>query len=269
MNLVDKKIIIWGLSGVGKTTFIHALPREMSMFPNVGLRFNLEGDLPVMAPTEFGEDLNYQFQISKVESGELIREYALSLYDDKGDAMKSALEDIDSNSIILSYIKSAKGIIVLIDPTLVLNDLNHKRELVKLIQNLIKLLRQRRDCPSVAICMNKMDLIDARWKDPEKYFEICFDSAWREIKGNILSSKNVDFRLFLVSAAGFVHDGLCREYSNFLNNNIAAKDGWRPWNVSAPFFWIFSHFDEPQMKPWYSSLWQNDIDENTYPLPFY
>lgn len=268
MNPIDKKIMIWGLSGVGKTTFIHALPREMSMFPNVGLRFKLEGDLPIMAPTEFGEDLSFQFKISKVESGEIVREYALSLYDDKGDAMKRALEDIDSDSIILSYIRLAKGIIVLIDPTLILNDLNHKRELIRLIQNLINLLRKREDRPSVAICMNKMDLLNSRWNDPEIFFEICFGSAWRDLKANILSSRNIDFRLFLVSAAGFVRDGLYREYSNFLNNKIEVEDAWRPWNVSAPFFWIFSRFDELQTKPWYS-LWQSDTDKNTYPLPFY
>jgi len=64
MKSLNQKILVWGLSGVGKTTFINALPRELSLLlPDLGLRFELDGELPEMKTTEFGTELQYVFKI--------------------------------------------------------------------------------------------------------------------------------------------------------------------------------------------------------------
>jgi GTPase SAR1 family protein len=266
MAMENQKILVWGLSGVGKTTFINALPRELSLFPEAGLRFEMHGELPVLEPTQHGDELDYKFKVSD-QKGIILKEYFLGIYDDKGDSMKNALLDIDNDTFILSYVKSSKGIIAILDPIMLLNNPAQRQELVKLIQNLLKILNQRNDHPSLALCLNKMDVLQTRWGSPETVFEMCFDSSWGAIKSNIASSKNVLIELFLVSATGFVRDNMYREFPNFSGAGIAVEDRWRPWNASAPFFWIFNNLDKPSPSPWFS-LWSKS-EVQPYPLPFF
>lgn len=112
-----------------------------------------------------------------------------------------------------------------------------------------------------------MDTISSRWNDPETFFELCFGNSWSQVKTSISKSKNVQVSLFLASAAGFVRDSSYREYQNFHNNAIAVEYAWRPWNVSAPFFWIFDNFEEHSPTPWYSFGRQDN--QKTYPAPFF
>jgi len=264
----SQKIILWGAQGVGKSTFINALSRELPfLFP--GLELDGGEELPPLEqPTHSGREYQYRFRILN-KNGEVEKIYNLGFYDDKGGEMEKVALDIDEiDSFIKSYVQgSAKGIIVLFDPNL-MNDMEKRQKSARMMKGLLKLLSQRSDNCFLAVCMNKMDTLDVRWSVPETVFELCFGDSWGTIKKSMANTKNVAVKYFLTSAAGFVK-GSSVEYSNFFDEKIAVEHSWRPWNVSAPFFWIFENFEERESLPWYATFLGKDEKNNSFLPPFF
>ena len=250
----EKRITVWGLKGVGKSSMVEILPKDLDMLARTsGLKFDIhkiDGEnrtrarSPVQSQEPNSKFAYTQYEISIADSKKSGKTYLLSLFDDKGDAMEGALKEPEKDEfkLITQNIMGAHGVVAIVDP---LNAILNKKSkyLIELLDEMIYKLDQRQEKTSLAICLNKADLIELRWKKPEVMFEMVFGPSWRSFQYMMKNVKNVNVKIFSVSTTGFGYNSRSESLPNYYMGKMIDVDVWQPWNVYAPFLWMFSQFE--------------------------
>jgi GTPase SAR1 family protein len=263
MEPKEQKITIWGAHGVGKSLFIQSLFRELYIYEfNPNVRFKLlhvDGDNQVddvltvwnkIEPTRGLYEIRYRIVVeARNQQGEAypIAIYNIGIYDASGDELIEAVK-VQGNSLIDVAIKEAVGVIALFDPKNFEN-VDDRQKNSESFQRLIIKLRENNNNKEIylAACMNKMDTLNIRCDNPDVVFEMYFGSTWKKLSRNI-TDNNIRIKYFLTSGVGFCHSKSgTDEVSNYkFPDSLRNQEAWRPWNVSAPFFWIFNQLDSPK-----------------------
>lgn len=241
-----KRIVVWGVKGVGKSSMIRILRKDMETLThslsNYKFRVKNRAKNPTELPeaTQKFEYTSYEIQIDGPK--QYNRNYELSIFDDSGDAMENALKNLndDKYELITSNLDTAQGVVAIIDPITAIDEKN--RSLVDLLDEMIFRLDQRQEEVLLAICLNKVDTLELRWKDPEVMFELVLGSSWRKLKQSIASVKSVKIAFFSMSTTGY-YVSRKETVPNFYGNELVDANIWQPWNVYAPFLWMFNQFD--------------------------
>ena len=295
--MANPKILLWGPSGSGKTCLLNAFAREIHFLSkkNEFSAYSLldkRSRIPVSylwnkefgAPTTRAEDLDFVF-INNIKKPKLKDiEHTIRVYEDRGDALVQALNQSRGSTIAGSSLREATHIIALIDLTLITDSVWEKHipkskqaiskiEYLNYIQKLIQIASEKSYPLNIAICLNKMDLSSLRWEDPRTLIEIYLginflDTIMYHARGNI----NISF--FVTSAMGYFYDKEGIEHPNYDANKSGPlhENEWQPWNVSAPFFWMFNEIERQKIERSrkISFAWkQTEEDVPSYPKPFY
>lgn len=276
-----RRIVIWGIKGVGKTLMIKTLPRELELLSGVDtVKFKikeLEGNAKTTPRTlkEFPEPTSkyiytiYEITVEDTNQKTLTTQL-LSTFDDRGDAMRDALLNPDDSEfrLINQNIDTAFGIIALIEPEYLIKK-EERQKTLDLLEELIRRIGGREKEIYIAICINKIDRLDLRWKNSEVIFEVLFGSGWRNLKSLIINYKNIKASFFVISAVGYYANSREETIPNYYapEPNLVDEDIWRSWNVSAPFFWILKEIEIKQPNTFLSYL--INPKGTTYPKPFF
>jgi GTPase SAR1 family protein len=249
MENIKAKIMIWGDTGVGKTSFVKAIQREFTMdsrfsgFLMESLISDIEiiGDnFPLFANLEPSYQLTeyrYHMEISPIM-------FTLSTYDADGKSMMEAIQEQENNLINLAF-KESIGVVALFNPrdsSEVLSAQLHK--LLSYINN-----PSHNQKTYLALCFTKMDTVNLRWNDPKVVFEMLFGSQWITFINQLNSwNNNVETKIFLTSSVGYYKSEKdLNEKSNFFPpNKLHQPDAWMPWNVTQPLLWILSKHNQLQ-----------------------
>jgi hypothetical protein len=278
-------VLVWGPHGVGKTALISALACEMSWLNNNsedGSKYELlDQDGQVVKnfwmddyafPTQYPRDYIYKFKGNFPNRSLKAIEHQITVFDDKGSTLVETLSDL-SNGIARLSIKNSRFLIAIIDPTIVFESqklsmlkssdpafLVKRSDYLDYLRRLISIMGQNTsERRYIAICMSKMDLLELRWKDPKILVELCFgESFLNDI--NWHKRHNIVVQYFSTSAYGFFWDSNYNEFPNFdiTSGMPKFKEEWRPWNVTAPFFWMFNQIEQETLNT-----------TADYPGPFY
>lgn len=294
-QISNPKILLWGPSGSGKTCLLNAFARELHFLSqnNHSSKYSLldkRSRFPVSylwdkefsKPTTKAEDLDFVFTYNKEKPKPAI-EHVIRVYEDRGDALVKALNQSIGSSVAISSFREATHIIALIDLTLITDSIFGKHlpkgrtsiskiEYLSYIQKLIDLAVEKTHTLNLALCLNKMDLSSLRWEDTETLIEIYLGSVFfKAIKNH--PQKNINISFFATSAMGYFLDKEGFEHSNYNANNNGPlhEEIWQPWNVSAPFFWMFNQIESGYSKDSNILDFFRPAEEKipNYPKPFY
>ncbi len=294
----NPKILLWGPPGSGKTCLLNAFAREIHFlsknneFSEYSL-FDKRSHVPLSflwskefaAPTTKAEDFDFVF-INSIKKPKLKSiEHTIRVYEDRGDALIQALNQSKNQTMAGSSLQEATHIIALIDLTLIADSALEKHlpksrqaiskiEYLNYIQRLIQIASERAYPLNMAICLNKMDLSGLRWEDPKTIIEIYLGINFLE---TIMyhSRGNINISFFVTSAMGYYYDKEGFEHPNYSNNKNGPlhEEEWQPWNVSAPFFWMFDQIERQQRMKQpnkFGSVFRQAEEEiPSYPKPFY
>ena len=293
MAIDEKIILVWGLHGVGKTSMIYALPHELEkLSKDDGLIFKLtqqnddgalgsremrfKPSLSKIDPTLFHESVSLNLNVFSSHEPEKSRKYKLVFVDDKGDEMKEALDkalDITpENNIIRNYLEvNSKGIIALFEYHATSDSPQEKYERAELLINLLDVLSVRKDGVSLAICINKIDKSGQRWKNPRTFFEMVFDHEWNTVFQTIklAERKNVRVNFFVTSMVGFYRNSHGMTVPNFNGDGIANNNIIRPWNVTAPLFWMLEDVESEDARSFWGYFSNSKKNDLKFPKSFF
>jgi len=293
MNEEKKSILIWGLHGVGKTSMINSLPHELEKLSKEdGIIYKLtnpsdESDgnqetrfrskYEKVEATQFHDPISLNLRVFPALNPKVARKYNLVFVDDKGDEMKAAVDKTrdasPSNNIIRNYLeRHSKGVIAIFEYDRNVSDSKVKYENSDLLINLLDILSSRKEKASLAICINKIDRTRQRWKDPKVFFEMVFENNWKSILQIIMEAKNknvkVDF--FVTSMVGYFRNSQGVTVPNFSGSDVIDGDVLRPWNVTAPLFWILESIEDEGEINWFSKLLKTTEKRNLgFPKSFF
>ncbi|MFT3892780.1 MAG: ATP-binding protein [Anaerolineales bacterium] len=279
----SNRIALWGPSGVGKTTLIRALACELSWLNRNNPDFSYELTGPdgqsirnfwtdeYSEPTKSPEDFLYTFRRVNPGLATPLVEHQIVIFDDKGNSLIRSF-DSDFNRITELSLRDARFVIAIIDPTLILETQRislidtstapsiTKSDYLNYLRRLLSLMGQNnKERRYLAICLSKMDLFELRWQNPKVLAELFFGETFlHDIDWQV--AKNISIQYFSTSAMGFVWDNNYNEFPNFdIGTGLPKfKYEWRPWNITAPFFWMFSQIET-----------QETGRSSNYPAPFY
>jgi GTPase SAR1 family protein len=285
MTQEEKNILVWGMHGVGKSSMIDALPHELAKLSkddgftfkltleqndNESLElkeFRVKPSFEKIEPTKSHETSKYNLSISlSNDPGKILKKYKLVFVDDRGDAMKDALDnnkDLSStNNLIRNYLNVSSGVIALFEygSPLELPHENRKQSgfytQADLLISLIDILaerKERKDGVFLALCINKIDKTRLRWKDPMVAFEMFFDYKWSDILSimNFAKTKNVQIDFFVTSMVGYCRNSQGMTVPNYSGKDISDKKIMRPWNSTAPLFWMLGNIEYNIPFPWF------------------
>ena len=272
----DQEIFLWGPSGSGKTYLINALKRELQLMGNdlheeMFVLKDMDGNRisgilaqPIEATSS---PTTYELMLERIDNRlwETIVRHRIIIQDDSGDALLKMTETgnlgderfgiILIDASLISNIGATKN-----SDTLVLNHDEIRSNIDKIIR-LIDVLSKKPHKSYLAICLSKMDQIHLRWKDPKVLAEICLGSKSVSQLCNYASLRSkIELSYFITSSVGYCWDANNQEWPNYnpSSGSIHNIEAWRPWNVTAPFFWLFQKLE--------TEFYQ---DTMRYPQPYY
>jgi GTPase SAR1 family protein len=270
-------IVMWGPHGSGKTCFLGALSKALSDISTANqlLDYRLSwaekdgdhpletgrahlADVPDRWRSEYSEATEYHLHreyvfrcIRKRDRSEVARIY-INAFDSKGSNLIAAVdpENPAGDSIVLSYLQEYNSYLVVFDLNELMNDRRANQLALGSLHNLCRYIGGKNEDGMVsnngprynlAICLNKMDLIDMRWHDPGVIYHMTFGEPVSNLAH--YHQTRVNTRVFATSVMGFYHRDLT-EVSNFNGKDGPLVDErWMPWNVQAPFLWILGLMD--------------------------
>jgi len=266
-------IALWGPTGSGKTWLIHALAKELVWYSRHDPEFDYQvmdqagmpvdispPSLSVIGPTHGHEDRSWQFQRTPRQESKShqisAHTHNINVHDDKGASLVEALQIPDQHPMTLITLRESTNVIALLDPTLLesssvqspinlisgsaSSNLKSKAEYAQMIQYLCHLMvsqARNQDERYLAVCITKIDLLNIR-RDPNILVEPLFGTSMAHI---LDSYKNqIKIKIFATSAVGYYWDSSKRK-SNYdpATREVRYPSSWEPFNVAAPFFWIF------------------------------
>ncbi len=97
----------------------------------------------------------------------------------------------------------------------------------------------------IAVCVTKIDQSELRHWDANQVIESLYGSRMKERLIDL--RKHFSVKEFCVSSAGFLSDNM--ETPNFdqATTKLRDENNWRPYNVHAPFFWLFEEQERERL----------------------
>jgi hypothetical protein len=239
----SKNLMMFGMTGSGKTLMVHALARSLRRLSGQeerDLAYSVKEVLgsssseqektkpvpdrwqPIEASGQRGDDfVETRYRIHKKEKGKA-EKYEFSMFDGRGVLFKDILNS-PMKDMVLKAFEKADGVIALLpvdninsatlDELEMLADvmIDQKPKQKETIQNSSWLPRNiQKTIPAVsesklAICLHKIDLLNVRWSKPEQVFQVVFGNAWSESLRRIQNKHgvNIAIRFFVTSSLGF------------------------------------------------------------------
>jgi GTPase SAR1 family protein len=275
----NNKIALWGPPNSGKTWYILAFKRKLKEYKNdPDFHYNLfngdqtlgetiqdeagskidvpitinPGEIQGVQGTAGLEDHIWTFKRQKKQDtpSHVFSEYShtISIVDDRG---QSTL-DLKSNATVYN-LKSANSILMVLDPTTLTTvggeisgkytPLDYASRVESFFQLLITAPQPERH---VAICINKIDQLHVKQREPEELIQMFFE---KEMNSVIQDYKNkFILKLFAVSAAGYIKEGFTSK-ANFdvTNGQLIDPNNWKPYNVESPLFWLFENIERKKI----------------------
>ena len=120
-----------------------------------------------------------------------------------------------------------------------------REDWVDRVRSLATELRKTKKEFRIAICVTKIDQCNVRQWDASQVIESLYGPRMKELITDL--GKYFSVKEFCVSSAGFLADNM--ETPNFdqATAEIRDEDNWRPYNVHAPFFWIFEEQERKRL----------------------
>lgn len=267
----EQSIALWGPTGSGKTWLIQALNQELKWYSQHDPEFHYrmtDSDgrfLSVMAPepkpTPRIEDRLWRFarEPKKDTKAHRISAHAhqINVHDDKGASLVDAVYSPGQNPLTEITLQTADSLLVLLDPTLVQGSLvaqpatsggslYTQRQYTYLVQALLEKVAETQEERYVAACLTKVDRMDLQ-RDAWQYIHILFGPDMVYLLQN--SGQGVQTQAFATSAVGFYLQG-GKTHSNYDDSSgqVRYPDRWKPFNVAAPFFWLFENVEKQRLK---------------------
>ena len=104
----------------------------------------------------------------------------------------------------------------------------------------------------IAICVTKVDTLGVRGRDPWELISMFFGKEMATLVKQYAQNPCFVIETFSISAFGFIRS------QNLIPNSarktedgsdtLLKPDQWRPYNVDAPFFWLFEHIERERLK---------------------
>lgn len=300
-------LILWGPKASGKTSFLGAFAKTLSYISVNNLKHdyrlfwydpNAAGPYSTSLPnwnhevspnwsSEYEEstDTNtqghkrYEFQCLSRENNTVLDRYKIGAFDAGGDDLLSAVNPNSQyvDPIVRAYIDSSNSIIAIFDLEELINNDASRQSNLEALRNLLHYVSSTHGSNAdggnvnLAICMNKIDLIDLRWENPEIIYHIAFKEPLQNLERYYRGKLNV--KVFASSVMGFFEHNFS-EYSNYNRDKRRPRfvDVWTPWNVHAPFFWIFEQWSRNKnqdTRQWLRSFLRQNENKSFYFRPFF
>ena len=279
---LSENIALWGPTGSGKTWLLHALNRELMWYNQNDPEFDYHlidraGDLlPFLAPTihtlgptSSFQDRLWRFQRRPKVGREASAAHQISTYthdidvhDNSGVKLVDAVNNPRQHGLTTATLKNAVGVIALLDFTLLQTSPTgqsqflsqgartelSKGEYSQLVQRLCEMIiLASNTTPTryLSICITKIDQLKVR-RPPESLVEPLFGQQM----GYVLRQYQhaLQIRFFVTSSVGYYrpHRQRTANYDR-ANGSLIAPDEWEPYNVAAPFFWIFECIERARL----------------------
>lgn len=140
---------------------------------------------------------------------------------------------------------------------------DYAEKVALLLQTLVEEPKEER---CVAVCLTKLDLLGVKKRSPWQLIEAYFGSSMHQILESY--KREIEMEAFSISAAGFA-DG--KPNWNRQTNEVDFPDKWKPYNVEAPFFWLFDKIERRRLnssgKMLNRALFRDDRLKHYIPYP--
>lgn len=265
----DVGVWMFGLTGVGKTRMINAMTRGFeqisdSASPKAYSLYHTQSSddlksqpilVPISTDWEQMQATTNPYQdryVLKIhQRGRLQQEYNIDIFDIPGGMAENQSYWNTEKDLFEKIISHTKGTLIVLDPKH--RSLAPALNLMEYVSQLhqpksastFPFSRRVKPIYKMALCLNKVDRLNLRWRDPEKAFEIVFGADWLKITQKSQNQYvNIQIRPYLTSSLGFISDIQGKEHPNQIlakEKNIESlvyPDEWLPWNITQPLLWI-------------------------------
>ncbi|MBI5223172.1 hypothetical protein HY990_01995 [Candidatus Micrarchaeota archaeon] len=274
-------------ANTGEDLYYEGIPE---VFPTVGM-VGEEWIFGRKVNTRFVKKVSYKHKIS-------VYEHRIEIRDVEGELTEKLKEHED----IQKYIRGAKSVLLILDPFQfgdrppesspmpnrdddvgnTESNVSHikaektiftEEDYCRLVRDLIKLLSNSNNTKNLAICVTKYDRLGIRTRDPWEVIDIKFGTQMLELFRATIKdpSKNLNIRPFLVSSFGYLDKAQTQPNFNQNSGFIQKKDAWEPFNVEAPFFWLFEQTERQILNQAsqniFQKLFERDRIQSYIPYP--
>lgn len=289
---MKQTIALWGLPGSGKTWFLQAFKRRISILNRRLVQTGCELSLIDMGTRESAtrdDELNIQpTQTVSMHEYMFVRKHrAYSQSVGFSDEVSShshlirVIDDAGANIVggpsvvpsavdfAITHFEQAECIVLLLDEGNLGED---KAELLTHLKTLRHTIHSDRKPRYIAACIAKTDILGFGLEngDPKALFSRKFGRQVGQSIVNLLENgfhyddkHRIEF--FSVSAMGYL-----KQNNNRVPNINAAKDGlgdesrWEPVNVELPFFWLFNEIEMSRLNSSSSSRILTSLYQKAY-----
>lgn len=126
-----------------------------------------------------------------------------------------------------------------------------RQDYAKKVQLLFETLAKKNKQYRIAICIAKIDQIGARYRDPWDLIRIYFGKDMHTFLKQYASMPQFKIETFSVSAFGFLKSSTKVEANYVVGDKggqLKNRDGWEPYNVEAPLFWLFEEVERSRLE---------------------
>lgn len=265
------RVMLWGPTGAGKSWLAYGLARELEYISTIDEKFtyalNGSNNLPVYVnvdqapnPTQEMEDIVFTFhRFEKKEPQDLIVAHEVEIHDNMGLNLVQAL-GLSGSSNFQAELTLSKSIAVMalfdcrseefggsIPMAGIISGrsdyANYANELCQLI------VQQPGDKKYLAACISKIDFYPGFRQPARDIFGMLFPEVLAVMEKY---ERLIDINYFAISSMGFLRSG--NNYTANFNSDTGSLENsgqWLPYNVAAPFFWIFEEVEKDLKKPRY------------------
>jgi GTPase SAR1 family protein len=272
----ERDVALWGPSGSGKTWLMNSLARALLYIDDPEFKYaltditNEEMLRPVSAyqtldpnPTTRPVDERWWFQRQpkdeKIDSQHLLSSHShiINLHDLKG------LETINlTDPLTRMTILGSEYIILMLDHTLVVKAQQAavsasagalgaqtgtytQNQYAEMVTNLFNALGSKPR--HLSICFTKIDMLGVQKRDPWQLIDAYFGAVMTNLLKSYQNEPKWKLEPFCVSAAGYLRGGENKPNYDVQTRGLLYVDQWRPYNVEAPFFWLFEEIERNRL----------------------
>lgn len=267
------RIALWGPTGSGKTWLVHALDRELRRYTQLDPYYSYdlqdEHGNPVIADSERVplatdriEDSFLRFSRSPKPGHPKLQVFVheFIIHDNLGVSTLNALGLSSSTDAPAEItLERSFGVVALLDaisangvdaPELgvLASDENYAEHVEALFQ-LMNSASFRAPRKYLALCVSKVDQLLHMKREPKELMQVRFrKTAERADRYANQQHSGIEMAYFSTSAVGFVKRGR-QTVANFNpeDGSILEPSRWLPYNVVAPFFWMFENVERASL----------------------